>query len=248
MTSASGPTPAAGSQTGATATSVLLVGEEAGQLASRLSLSGYRPHRLMQEEREPAVVCPGALILAAEAEGLIPELRQRFPGVPLLLGVSSDSLEGRVRCLRSGADDFWITSLGPSDLLTRLRLHLGLGRRAGAALLDPAPASFQVADLSVCAATREVRRGQRRLSLTAREYDLLLLLVRSGGAVVSRDTILRTIWNEERAAASNVIEVYVRYLRQKLEQGGERRLIHTVRGRGYCLADRLPGGPGGSTP
>ncbi|MFM7498405.1 MAG: winged helix-turn-helix domain-containing protein [Candidatus Fonsibacter sp.] len=179
------------------------------------------------------------MILAPEAEGRIAELRHRFPGVPLLLGVRSDSLEGRVRCLASGADDFWITTLGPSDLLTRLRLHLGLSHPE-----PPIPitshAPLQVADLSVDIGSQEVRRGSRPIQLTAREYELLLLLLRSSGTVVSRERI-SAIWQEERPAASNVIEVYVRYLRQKLEQGGERRLIHTVRGQGYCLGDRLPG-------
>jgi DNA-binding response OmpR family regulator len=99
-----------------------------------------------------------------------------------------------------------------------------------------------VADLWVDPLTREVRRGQRQLTLTAREYDLLLLLLDHSGSVVSRERILGAIWQEERPASSNVIEVYVRYLRQKLEQGGERRLIHTVRGRGYCLGDAPPHG------
>jgi DNA-binding response OmpR family regulator len=80
----------------------------------------------------------------------------------------------------------------------------------------------------------------RTVALTTREFDLLLLLLRERGRVVSRERILKEVWRGETAAASNVIEVYVRYLRQKLEEGGERRLIHTVRGQGYCLGDRLP--------
>ena len=93
----------------------------------------------------------------------------------------------------------------------------------------------------VTPATRRVLRGKRSLALTSREFDLLLLLLRERGRVVSRERILSEIWQGETAAASNVIEVYVRYLRQKLEEGGERRLIQTVRGQGYCLGERLPG-------
>ena len=80
------------------------------------------------------------------------------------------------------------------------------------------------------------------MGLTAREYQLLLLLLERKGTVVSRELILRQVWNDEQASnsSSNVIEVYVRYLRQKLEEGGERRLIHTIRGQGYCLSERLP--------
>ena len=80
----------------------------------------------------------------------------------------------------------------------------------------------------------------RSLTLTQREYQLLLLLIREAGQVVRRERILREIWNDQPGAASNVIEVYVRYLRQKLEEGGERRILHTVRGQGYCLSDGPP--------
>jgi len=85
-----------------------------------------------------------------------------------------------------------------------------------------------------------VRRGQRLLALTAREYALLQLLMEHSGQVLSRDQILRQVWHDQRGAASNVIEVYVRYLRQKLEEHGEKRLIHTVRGQGYCLSNGPP--------
>ena len=78
------------------------------------------------------------------------------------------------------------------------------------------------------------------MGLTAREYQVLLLLLERKGTVVSRELILRQVWNDDQATTSNVIEVYVRYLRQKLEEGGERRLIHTIRGQGYCLSERLP--------
>jgi DNA-binding response OmpR family regulator len=155
--------------------------------------------------------------------------------VPVLLDVQENTVEARVRCLSAGADDFWLSSLGPSDLLMRLRLQLELLRREA-----PTCQLLQVGDLSLNPTTREVKRGTRPVALTAREYQLLLLLLERQGTVVSRDVILRQVWNDERGAASNVIEVYVRYLRQKLEEGSARRLIHTVRGQGYCLSERLP--------
>jgi DNA-binding response OmpR family regulator len=149
--------------------------------------------------------------------------------------VGNDTVEARVHCLSSGADDFWLSSLGPSDLLMRLRLHLDLTRRANV------PAQLlQVGDLVVNPSTRQVKRGPRPVGLTSREYQLLLLLLERKGTVVSRDLILRQVWNDDQATTSNVIEVYVRYLRQKLEEVGERRLIHTIRGQGYCLSERLP--------
>jgi DNA-binding response OmpR family regulator len=146
-------------------------------------------------------------------------------------------VESRSHCLQCGADDFWLPSLGTSDLLTRLRLHLRKGRVPAA---GPTSTLLRVADLRVDAAAQQVWRGPRQLALTAREYQLLLLLLRHRGTVVRRERILEEIWAEQGGGASNVIEVYVRYLRQKLEQDGERRLIHTVRGRGYCLSDGRP--------
>jgi DNA-binding response OmpR family regulator len=100
---------------------------------------------------------------------------------------------------------------------------------------------LRLADLSVDPERRQVRRGARSVALTAREYQLLLLLLRKRDSIVSREQILREIWEDQPRAASNVIEVYVRYLRRKLEEGGERRLIHTVRGLGYSLAATPPG-------
>ena len=168
-------------------------------------------------------------------ERWIPDLRRRWGDLPVLLGIEEDSVEGRCRCLRSGADDFWLTSLGPSDLLTRLRLHWQRRHQP-----TPVVAPLRLGDLSVDPERRQVRRGQRSVALTAREYQLLLLLLRHRGNVVSRELILQEIWADQPRDASNVIEVYVRYLRRKLEEGGERRLIHTVRGLGYSLAETPP--------
>ena len=225
---------------------VLLVGGEAEALAPRLELSGHQPITLEPEE-SAASTQPQAVIVAPNQEGEIARLRLRFSGVPLLLGIASDSVEGRIRCLASGADDYWLTSVGASDLLTRLRVHLGLSRSPGP-VAEPITELLQWSDLVVTPATRRVQMGNRSVTLTTREFELLLLLLRERGKVVSRERILKEIWQGETAAASNVIEVYVRYLRQKLEEGGERRLIHTVRGQGYCLGERLPEREGGVGP
>jgi DNA-binding response OmpR family regulator len=115
-------------------------------------------------------------------------------------------------------------------------------------VVEPISERLQWADLVVTLSTRRVQRGNRTVALTTREFDLLLLLLGERGRVVSRERILKEVWQGETAAASNVIEVYVRYLRQKLEEGGERRLIHTVRGQGYCLGERLPEQEGGELP
>ena len=206
---------------------LLLLGPEAEALAERLQASGYG----LVPSPETAGPGPDLVLLASAEEGRIPELRRRVGDAPILLAVEADSVEERVRCLSAGADDFWLPGLGASDLLMRVRLQLKLRQRSGL----PSPL-LQVADLSLNPSSRQVKRGQRTVALTAREYQLLLLLLERQGTVVSRDQILRQVWKDDRGMASNVIEVYVRYLRQKLEQEGERRLIHTVRGQGYCLS------------
>ena len=212
---------------------LLLLGAEAEALAPRLEASGYSCV-LGDGQASHWRRCHVA-VLAADAAARIPTLQQSLPGVPLLLDIGCDSVAARSQLLRSGASDFWLSSLGPSDLLMRLRLHLKLVQRG-----QPSPDRLSLADLLVVPSRHEVRRGQREVALTAREYALLLMLLEHRGQVLSREQILRHVWHDQQGAASNVIEVYVRYLRQKLEQGGERRLIHTVRGQGYCLSDGPP--------
>ena len=218
---------------------VLLVGPEAAALAERLRASGYAviewssgaDIRITKGSEQT----PVAAILSGDQGEWVAELRVRFGSIPILIGVSDDNVAARESVFACGADDFWFPHSAPSDLLQRLRLHLSLQSRS-----DLRPPVLQLADLSVDISCRQVRRGNRLLALTAREYALLVLLLEQRGRVVSRDRILRDVWKDEQGSSSNVIEVYVRYLRQKLEEGGEPRLIHTIRGRGYCLNDGMP--------
>jgi two-component system, OmpR family, response regulator MprA len=211
--------------------SLLLLGREAEALAPRLEASGYTCHL---GEAGIEARCDLA-VLGAELTDQLPQLQQRIGAVPLLLDIGTDSVAARSRLLRSGATDFWLSSAGASDLLMRLRLHRKLLEKG-----RPPEDRLSLGDLSLIPSRHEVRRGQRIVPLTAREYALLLLLMEHSGQVLSRDQILHKVWHDQRGAASNVIEVYVRYLRQKLEEQGEKRLIHTVRGQGYCLSDGPP--------
>ena len=212
-----------------------LGGAAALDLAPRLKSSGYRADPLPSEgDGGPSDVPPAAVILAPSHADRIAGLRRRWGPLPILLGCPLDNVEGRCRALESGADELGLTSVGPIDLLTRLRLHLALQRQPGVGK-DTGP--IEVGDLQVDLAQQTVRRGGRLLALTSREYQLLVLLLDHRPHVVSRERILQEIWPEERTAASNVIEVYVRYLRRKLEAEGQTRLIHTVRGQGYCLRE-----------
>lgn len=223
-------------------TRVLLLGPTTHPLAARLAASGYEPLCLsledlaLPQQRARLVDAPPEVVVLATAAGsALAVLRQDLPGVPLLLDIGSDGLDARSSCLSAGADDFWLSGAPPSDLLLRLRLHARvIARSSGRSPL------LQLADLSIDPSNHTVRRGQRQLALTAREYGLLVHLLLHRGQIQSREQILAAVWKGQHGVASNVVEVYVRYLRQKLEEAGERRLLHTVRGRGYSLSDGLP--------
>ena len=217
---------------------LLLAGASAVSLAPRLAASGYATLDWFSAGPSAHAPEPGespvAAVLAADQAALIQDLRSRFGAMPILLDLERDSVEARAACLGTGADDFWLSEIGPSDLLLRLRLHRTIQHRSG-----QRPVLLQLDDLSVDPTNRTVRRGERVVALTAREFMLLQVLLRRRGQVLSRELLLQEVWQGERSS-SNVVEVYVRYLRQKLEAGGERRLLHTVRGRGYCLGQVLP--------
>lgn len=210
---------------------LLLLGQEAEALAPRLEASGYQCRVGIEQLQNGCDLA----VLGAELAEQLPALRERLGTAPILLDIGHDSVGARSGMLRSGATDFWLSSAGASDLLMRLRLHRKLIDKG-----RPEADRLNLGDLSLIPSRHEVRRGQRLLALTAREYALLQLLMEHSGQVLSRDQILRQVWHDQRGAASNVIEVYVRYLRQKLEEQGEKRLIHTVRGQGYCLSNGPP--------
>ena len=214
---------------------LMLAGTSAVALAPRLSASGYTTVDWLSAGVTSSCGVAGneplAAVLAADQVDRIAELRQRFGAVTILLDLEQDSVEARANALRCGADDFWLSGLGPSDLLLRLRLHRTIQTRKGR---RPQQLQLQLQDLSLDPVTRQVRRAGRELGLTAREYALLVVMMKRPGHVFSREQLMREVWNDE-SANSNVVEVYVRYLRQKLEVEGQSRLLLTVRGRGYRL-------------
>ncbi len=150
--------------------------------------------------------------------------------VPILILTAKDTVTDRIQGLDMGADDYMVKPFELDELLARIRALL---RRA-----QPAqPQILRFADLTLDTGARQARRGERVISLTAKEYELLELFMRNPRQVLDRDTIFDRVWGYDFGGASNIIEVYVRYLRQKLEEGGESRLIHTVRGMGYVLRE-----------
>jgi two-component system, OmpR family, response regulator MprA len=148
--------------------------------------------------------------------------------VPILMLTARDALESRVEGLDSGADDYLVKPFERQELLARLRALLRRRPPRGAA-------SLTVADLSLNPDTHEVRRGDREIELTQREFELLEYLMRNERIVVPRQRLLEEVWGYDPFATTNTIEVFVSNLRRKLEAGGEARLLHTIRGAGYVL-------------
>jgi len=159
------------------------------------------------------------------------QLRMAGCDEPVLMLTAKDAISDRVAGLDAGADDYLVKPFAFDELLARIRALL---RRASPPEAD-APLEF--ADLVLDPTTRQARRGGREIELTAKEYDVLELFMRHPRQVLTRDIIYDRIWGYDFGGESNIIEVYVRYLRAKLEAGGEARLIHTLRGVGYVLRD-----------
>jgi len=165
-------------------------------------------------------------------DGLIVCQRLRAASdVPILILTAKDSVPDRVRGLDAGADDYVVKPFAFDELLARVRALLR--RRQPAAQEEV----LRFADLILNPITHEVHRGNRRVELTAREFELLHLFAQHPRQVITRDTLYDRIWGYDFGGESNIIEVYIRYLRSKLEEGGEPRLIQTVRGVGYALRE-----------
>jgi two-component system response regulator MprA len=166
-----------------------------------------------------------------ELDGLAVCRRLRTGGrrIPILLLTARDAVADRVEGLDAGADDYLVKPFALDELLARVR---ALIRRA-----EPQDGEepLRFADVVMDGERVEVRRGERVLELTRTEYNLLELFLRNPRRVLTRSTILTRVWGYDLGEATNSLDVYVGYLRRKLEAGGEPRLIHTVRGFGYVL-------------
>ena len=150
--------------------------------------------------------------------------------VPIIILTARDSVTDRVQGLDIGADDYMTKPFNLDELLARIRALL---RRS-----QPSrPQVMRFADLTLDTGTRQAMRGDRVISLTAKEYELLELFMRHPRQVLTRDMIFDRVWGYDFGGESNIIEVYIRYLRQKLEGENEMRLLHTVRGMGYVLRE-----------
>ncbi|HZV52585.1 MAG TPA: response regulator transcription factor [Candidatus Dormibacteraeota bacterium] len=156
-------------------------------------------------------------------------VREMGNRTPVLILTARDAVSDRVEGLDAGADDYLVKPFALDELLARIRALL---RRTTA---QPQESVLRYADVVMDLRTMEVRRGERRMELTRTEFRLLELFLRHPRVVLTRSQIFEQVWGYDFGASSNALEVYISYLRRKLEAEGEPRLIHTMRGVGYTL-------------
>ncbi len=219
----------------------VLVIEPDESLAAQVSLdlreSGYEPvvaydasNGIYQvRDRQPALIVVDRMLAGESGLGLCTNLRKAGTRVPVLVLMARDTVDDRVACLEAGADDYFLKPYRSEDFLRLVRLYL-----------DPDPAGteqLKFGELVLDLATRRALRHGRVIDLTMKEFELLKYLMEHPREVLTREQILENVWGYDFMGESNVIEVYIRYLRIKLEDEGQKRLVQTVRGVGYVLRE-----------
>ncbi|MFD5248198.1 response regulator transcription factor [Amycolatopsis sp. NPDC058340] len=222
--------------------SLLVVDDEPAvraALTDALELQSYRVHTASDGtgalravgELRPDLILLDVVMPGLDGLGVCRALRDAGDRTPILVLTARTGSQDRIDGLDAGADDYVVKPYDLGELLARVRALL---RRVG----DAGTAVVAFADLTLDEAARQGRRGERVIQFSETEFALLELLVRNAGQVLTRELITDRVWGYDFGPAGNSVEVYIRYVRRKLEAEGEPRLIHTVRGVGYQL--RLP--------
>jgi DNA-binding response OmpR family regulator len=156
-------------------------------------------------------------------------LRNTGAKIPILMLTARDAVEYRIQGLDAGADDYLTKPFALGELLARVRALLRRG-------MQPAAPVLEIGDLTLDPASRRVRRADREIDLSAREYSLLDHLMRNAGRTLTRSMIAERVWGYDFDSGTNVVDVYINYLRNKIDRGHSRKLIHTIRGVGYRMS------------
>ena len=191
------------------------------------SSDGLETRALLESDRFDLLLLDW-MLPALSGLDLLRSMRARQDSTPVIMLTARDAVTDRTAALNAGADDYMVKPFAFDELLARVRAVL---RRAA----GRASAVLRYDDLSLDPATRRVQRAGRDVRLTAREFALLQFFLEHAGEVISRARIVETVWEHDYETFSNVVEVYVRYLRAKIDDPFPRKLIHTVRGVGYSL-------------
>ena len=219
---------------------VLLVeaNEELAQdVSNDLRESGYTPlvattiDSGMQEvrNRHPALIVVNRMLAGESGLDLCQQLRSQGDRTPMLLMMARDNLDDRVACIESGADDYILKPYRSDEFLALVSAYLKPSEHGIEQII--------FGELTLNLTNRQAQRGNRIIELTMKEFELLKYLMEHPREVLTRDQILENVWGYNFMGESNVIEVYIRYLRLKIDGDGEKRLIQTVRGVGYVLRE-----------
>jgi DNA-binding response OmpR family regulator len=206
-------------------------GLEAEHYATDVSSDGEQS-RAMATELDYDLVVLDLNMPRLDGVSVLRYLRTKKPSVPVLVLTGRTRVEDRVQCLDLGADDYLVKPFSFTELSARIRALL---RRSHM----PAESVLAVDDLKLDRVERKVERGGRRIELTSKEFALLEYLMRNAGRRITRAMIIEHVWNLSFDTCTNVVDVYVNYLRRKVDDGHEKRLIHTIRGVGYELSARV---------
>ncbi|WII38415.1 response regulator transcription factor [Paenibacillus thiaminolyticus] len=198
------------------------------------ALDGLEGFRLFQEQSWDLILLDVMLPGISGIE-LLRRIRSRDPHTLVVMLTAKDSVEDKVSGLDLGANDYVTKPFQMEELLARIRASLRMRRMPPAAEIQPE--WITVADLNLSELTHEVKRGEDRIELTPREFDLLAYLMKHARQVLSREQLLDGVWGYDYYGDTNIVDVYIRYLRHKVDKPYETALIHTVRGVGYVLRD-----------
>lgn len=184
------------------------------------------------EEIHPDLILLDIMLPGINGIEVCRKIRQ-YSNVPIIMVTAKDDIPDKVMGLDSGADDYVTKPFAIEELLARIRAALRKSKQ-----LNIIREVLNIADLTIDTSKRIVKRADKIIELTKREYDLLEYLVRNKGIVLTRDQILENVWGYSYMGDTNVVDVYIRYLRSKIDEGFKTKLIHTVRGVGYKCEEK----------
>lgn len=203
-------------------------GLEAEHYAVDVSADGEQA-RALASELDYDMVVLDLNLPRLDGVAILQHVRNRKPNVPILILTARGRVEDRVQCLDLGADDYLVKPFSFSELSARIRALLRRSRL-------PSESVLTVEDLKLDRVERRVTRGSRPIELTSKEFGLLEYLMRNAGRRVTRAMIIEHVWNLSFDSSTNLVDVYINYLRRKVDDGSPRKLIHTIRGVGYELS------------
>jgi len=196
-----------------------------------VDVSGHGDEALAMACQTPFdVIILDIMLPGRDGLSVLRQLRSKMVATPVILVSARGHVDERVEGLNAGADDYLPKPFVLAELVARVR---ALGRRNQ----EARPAVLRVGDLTLDTVTHEARRAARQIELTAREYRLLEFLMRSAGRICGRMAILEKVWDYDFDPGTNLVDVYIRRLREKIDAGFEKKLVHTARGLGYSLKE-----------